>query len=221
MGFTPPPISNFQSPIPTQLIPCPPHHPRARTRTRTQPAPLSIQRPPSQTYRTMLPETMDSEGKRYVQDMRRAGSDNSSSNGPTAPPKPHVPLTGYLGGRRMHRQRQPVPLQASQTTHHHANVAVHPTIAAGHSPCLTNAPSGMPAKKINNIWLRPLRQSPGHPPLHPTPIHRTRAAPPGRPPLTFIQNWIQTSPSQADIQPSGTQLNWLLHLSPALAWHRD
>lgn len=176
-------------------------------------------------------ETMDSEGKRYVQDMRRAGSDNSFTKWATrAAETTSLPLTGYIWEEdgRIVGNASLVPFRRrQQRTYLIANVAVHPTHRhRGIARALTErAIQHAHEKKVTDIWLH-VRED------NPEAIHLyTR--------LGFIERARRTSwqavtdlyaqKLETDIAIINrhphfwqTQLNWLSRLYPdLLAWHRD
>ena len=238
-GFTPPPLSNFQSPIPTQPSYNPPMSTitipaRADANTHPNLRPLSILRDlpaVADLIELCFSETMDSEGKRYVQDMRRAGSDNSFIKWANrAAETTSLPLTGYIWEEdgRIVGNASLVPFKhRKQRIYLIANVAVHPTHRGrGIARALTErAVQHAREKKINNIWLHVRHDNPQA-------IHLYTQ-------LGFIERARRTSWQAAtdlhlqkldtDIAITSrystlwqTQLNWLLRLyPPALAWHRD
>ncbi len=176
-------------------------------------------------------ETMDSEGKRYVQDMRRAGSDNSFTKWATrAAETTSLPLTGYIWEEdgRIVGNASLVPFRHhKQRIYLIANVAVHPSHRRrGIARALTErAIQHAHEKKVKDIWLH-VRED------NPEAIHLyTR--------LGFIERGRRTSwqavtdlyaqKLETDIAVTNrhphfwqTQLNWLSRLYPdLLGWHRD
>ncbi len=175
--------------------------------------------------------TMDTEGKRYVQDMRRAGSDNSFIKWANrAAETTSLPLTGYIWeeGARIVGNTSLVPFRHNkERIYLIANVAVHPTYRGkGIARALTErAMQHAREKKVNNIWLHVRDDNPEAIYLYAK--------------LGFVERARRTSwqavtdlyaqKLDTDIAIIGrhphfwpTQLNWLSRLYPsALAWHRD
>jgi len=104
-------------------------------------------------------DSMDSEGKRYIRDMRRAGSDNSFlSWAEHAANTTSLPLTGYIWEEdgRIVGNVSVVPFrQQKQRLYLIANVAVHPSHRRrGIARALTErAMHHAHEKNINSIWL--------------------------------------------------------------------
>ena len=175
--------------------------------------------------------TMDNEGKRYVQDMRRAGSDNSFIKWANhAAETTSLPLSGYVW-----EENGKIVGNASLVPFRHnreriyliANVATHPDFRRrGIARALTErAIQHAREKKVNNIWLHVREDNPGAMELYSK--------------LGFIERGRRTSwqattdphtPTlKSDItitnrHPSNwpTQLKWLSRLYPdSLAWHRN
>ncbi len=175
--------------------------------------------------------TMDSEGKRYVQDMRRAGSDNSFLHWANrAAESTSLPLSGYIWEEngKIIGNASLVPFRhKKQRIYLIANVAVHPDFRRrGIARALTErAMQHAYEKKVNNIWLHVREDNPGAVDLY------TK--------LGFIErarrtSWQASTDSHAptlqmDIAITSrnpndwpTQLNWLSRLYPDfLAWHRN
>jgi ribosomal protein S18 acetylase RimI-like enzyme len=174
--------------------------------------------------------TMDNDGKRYLQDMRRAGSDNSFLKWANrAAESTSLPLTGYIWEEngKIVGNASLVPFRHnSQRIYLIANVAVHPDHRRrGIARALTErALQHAREKKVNNIWLHVRDDNPGA-------IHLYQK-------LGFIErarrtSWQATTDSRAptlqtDIIVTGrnprdwpTQLDWLSRLYPdLLGWHR-
>jgi ribosomal protein S18 acetylase RimI-like enzyme len=175
--------------------------------------------------------TMDSEGKRYVQDMRRAGKDHSFIQWASrAVETTSLPLSGYVWDEngKIIGNTSLVPFRHNkQRTYLIANVAVHPDFRRrGIAYALTErALQHAREKKVNNIWLHVREDNPGAIELY------TK--------LGFIERARRTSweaktdphsPTlRSDIaianrkpQHWATQLTWLSSLYPEyLAWHRN
>lgn len=104
-------------------------------------------------------DTMDGDGRRYVQDMRRAGSDNAFLRwAHRVAETTSLPLTGYIWEEngRIVGNASLVPFRHhGQRVYLIANVAVHPDFRRrGIARALTErALQHARDKKINNIWL--------------------------------------------------------------------
>ena len=175
--------------------------------------------------------TMDTDGRRYVQDMRRAGKDNSFIKWANrAVETTSLPLTGYIWEENGHiiGNTSLVPFRHNkQRIYLIANVAVHPSHRRkGIARALTErAMQHAREKKVNNIWLHVRDDNPDAINLY------TK--------LGFVERARRTSwqavtdlnaeELDTDIVITGrhprywqTQLNWLSRLYPsALSWHRD
>ena len=175
--------------------------------------------------------TMDSEGKQYVQDMRRAGKDNSFIKWANhAAETTSLPLSGYVWEEngKVVGNASLIPFRHNkQRIYLIANIATHPDHRRkGIARALTErAVQHAHEKKVNNIWLHVREDNPGAIELY------TK--------LGFVERARRTSwqagtdsrvPTlQTDIAVTGrnpsdwqTQLNWLLRLYPEpLAWHRN
>ncbi len=175
--------------------------------------------------------TMDSDGKRYVKDMRRAGKDNSFVKWANrAAESTSLPLTGYVWEENGHiiGNTSLVPFRNNkERIYLIANVAVHPVHRRkGIARALTErAMQHAREKNVNNIWLQVREDNPGAIRLY------TR--------LGFVERARRTSwQANTDLyaqtldtdmtiigrHPSlwPTQLDWLSRLYPsALRWHRD
>ncbi|MEW6404222.1 MAG: GNAT family N-acetyltransferase [Chloroflexota bacterium] len=175
--------------------------------------------------------TMDSEGQRYIQDMRQAGRDASFLNWANrAAESTSLPLTGYIW-----EENGKIVGNASLVPFRHnrkrlyliANVATHPDHRRrGIARALTErALVHARAKKIDSIWLHVRDDNPGAIQLYTD--------------LGFVERARRTSwqstgdakalPERADISISSRhphwwplQQEWLARLYPdALAWHRS
>ena len=175
--------------------------------------------------------TMDNDGKRYVQDMRRAGKDNSFLQWANrAAESTSLPLTGYVWEEngRIVGNASLVPFRNNhQRVYLIANVAVHPEYRRkGIARILTErAIKHAHEKKIKNIWLHVREDNPAAIELY------TK--------LGFIErarrtSWQASTDSNAPILKTDivitnrnprdwqTQLNWLSRLYPdLLSWHRN
>jgi GNAT superfamily N-acetyltransferase len=175
--------------------------------------------------------TMDSEGQRYIQDMRRAGRDSSFLNWATrAAESTSLPLTGYVWEEdgRIVGNASLVPFrQKSKRLYLIANVATHPDYRRrGIARALTErALVHAREKKTDAIWLHVRDDNPG--------AIRLYAG------LGFVERarrvtWqaggdAHAMPPQNDVSISTRdprwwplQQKWLARLYPdALAWHRS
>jgi ribosomal protein S18 acetylase RimI-like enzyme len=175
--------------------------------------------------------TMDSEGKRYVQDMRRAGKDNSFIQWASrAAETTSLPLSGYVWDEegKIIGNASLVPFRHNkQRTYLIANVAVHPDFRRrGIARALTErALQHAHEKKVSNIWLHVREDNPGAIELYTKLgfIERARRT-------SWQANTDPHSPTfQTDITITNrnprdwpTQFNWLSRLYPdLLAWHRN
>ena len=175
--------------------------------------------------------TMDSDGKQYVQDMRRVGKDNSFVKWANrAAETTSLPLSGYVWEEngRIVGNASLIPFRYNkQRIYLIANVAVHPDYRRrGIARALTQrAMQHAREKKVDNIWLHVRDDNPGAIELY---IQ-----------LGFVERARRTS-WQAHTDPHApaqqtefivtgrhpedwpTQLNWLSRLYPdLLAWHRN
>jgi ribosomal protein S18 acetylase RimI-like enzyme len=206
----------------------------ARAEQHTNLRPLSILRDlpaVADLIELCFSSTMDNDGKRYVQDMRRAGKDNSFLKWANrAAESTSLPLTGYVWEEngKIIGNTSLVPFRNNkQRVYLIANVAVHPDHRRkGIARALTErALQHAHEKKINNIWLHVRDDNPGAIELY------TK--------LGFVErarrtSWQATTDLYAptlrtDIAITKrhprdwqTQLNWLSRLYPdLLAWHRN
>jgi ribosomal protein S18 acetylase RimI-like enzyme len=175
--------------------------------------------------------TMDKDGKRYVQDMRRTGKDNSFVRWANrAAETTSLPLSGYVWEEngKVVGNASLIPFKhKKQRIYLIANVAVHPDHRRkGIARALTErAIQHAREKKVDNIWLQVREDNPGAIDLY------TK--------LGFIErarrtSWQASTDShaptlQTDLAVTGrhpndwpVQLNWLSRLYPdPLAWHRN
>jgi ribosomal protein S18 acetylase RimI-like enzyme len=175
--------------------------------------------------------TMDSDGKRYVQDMRRAGNDNSFARWANrAAETTSLPLSGYVWEEngRIIGNASLIPFRYNnQRTYLIANIATHPDHRRkGIARTLTQrAIQHAREKKVDNIWLHVRDDNPGAIDLYKKLGFAERAR---------RTSWqAHTDPHapllKTDIVITGrnpedwsTQLNWLSRLYPdLLAWHRN
>lgn len=174
--------------------------------------------------------TMDNEGRRYVQDMRRAGSDNSFLKWANrAAETTSLPLTGYVWEEngRIVGNASLVPFrQNKQKIYLIANVAVHPDHRRrGIARALTEqAVRHAREKKSDSIWLHVRDDNPYAVHLYSSLgfVERARrttwqAATDAHAPT--LQTDIAITTRYPRYWP--TQQNWLSRLYPdLLAWHR-
>jgi ribosomal protein S18 acetylase RimI-like enzyme len=200
------------------------HHPNLR--------PLSILRDlpaVADLIEQCFSSTMDGDGRRYVQDMRRAGNDNSFLKWANrVAESTSLPLTGYIWEEN-HRIVGNVSLVPFHRNKHRlyliANVAVHPDYRRrGIARMLTmRAMQHAREKKVDDIWLHVRADNPEAIHLYET--------------LGFIErarrtSWQAVTDSNAqnletDIAITSrhprfwvTQFHWLSRLYPdAMGWH--
>lgn len=175
--------------------------------------------------------TMDSEGRRYVQDMRRAGSDNSFVKWANrVADSTSLPLTGYIWeeDNRIVGNVSLVPFRRNNgRVYLIANVAVHPDHRRhGIARALTiRALQHAREKRIDDIWLNVRADNPEA-------IHLYES-------LGFVErarrtHWQAVTDSRLEKVDNGiavtsrmprfweTQLEWLSRLYPDhLAWHAN
>ncbi|MDP1546291.1 MAG: GNAT family N-acetyltransferase [Anaerolineales bacterium] len=202
------------------------HHPRLR--------PLNILRDlpaVADLIETCFADTMDSEGRRYVQDMRRSSGDSAFLKWANrVADSASLPLTGYIWEEngRIVGNASLVPFrQDKQRLYLIANVAVHPDHRRkGIARALTQrAMQHAREKNVQNIWLHVRSDN-----LEAIRLYET---------LGFIEyarrtTWkavtdLHAKPPDTDIaitsrhpQHWATQLPWLTRLYPyPLAWHRN
>jgi ribosomal protein S18 acetylase RimI-like enzyme len=175
--------------------------------------------------------TMDNEGKRYVQDMRRAGKDNSFIQWANRTAESSsLPLSGYVWEEngKIVGNVSLIPFRhKKQHIYLIANIATHPDYRRkGIARALTErAMQHARERKVNNIWLHVREDNPGAIDLY------TK--------LGFVErarrtSWQASTDSFASTLQTGititsrhpndwqTQLNWLSRLYPdLLSWHRN
>lgn len=175
--------------------------------------------------------TMDSDGKRYIQDMRRAGNDNSFMKWANrAAETTSLPLSGFVWDEngKIVGNTSLVPFRhQAQRIYLIANVAVHPDHRRhGIARALTeHAMNYAKEKKADAIWLHVRDDNPGAIDLYSK--------------LGFVERAKRTSWQaitdantpilQTDLAITGrnprdwpVQLNWMKRLYPdSLAWHRN
>lgn len=202
------------------------HHPYMR--------PLSILRDlpaVADLIETCFSATMDSDGRRYVQDMRRAGNDNSFLKWANRVAETtSLPLTGYIW-EQDHRIVGNVSLVPFKRNKHRlyliANVAVHPDYRRrGIARILTErAMQHAREKNVQDIWLHVRADNPEAIHLYETLGFQERAR---------RTNWqastdprldkLETDIAITSRQPRFwlTQNKWLSRLYPdALGWHAN
>jgi ribosomal protein S18 acetylase RimI-like enzyme len=175
--------------------------------------------------------TMDSEGKRYVQDMRRAGSDNSFMKWANrAAETTSLPLSGYVWEEngRIIGNASLVPFRHNkQRLYLIANVAVHPEHRRqGIARALTERTLEQARdKKVNNIWLHVRDDNLGAIELYSKLGFVERARRTNWQAVTdFHAPALNTDIAITNRQPRDwpTELHWLSRLYPdSLAWHRN
>lgn len=200
------------------------HHPNIR--------PLSILRDlpfVADLIEQCFSSTMDSDGKRYVQDMRRAGSDNSFLQwAKRAADSTTLPLTGYVWEEN-HRVIGNVSLIPFRHNKHRlyliANVATHPDHRRrGIARALTQrAIQHSRERKINDIWLNVRADNPGAITLYEGLGFTERARRTSWQAVTDPRlEMLKTDISVTNRNPRfwATQLEWLSRLHPEeIAWH--
>lgn len=206
----------------------------ARAETHPNLRPLNVLRDLSAVadlIETCFSSTMDSDGKQYVQDMRRAGKDNSFLKWANhAVETTSLPLSGYVWeeNNKIVGNASLIPFRyKKQRTYLIANIAVHPDHRRkGIARTLTGrAIQHAREKKVKDIWLHVRDDNPGAIELY------TK--------LGFVErarrtSWQAHTDSHAPTLPTDititgrnpsdwpTQLNWLSRLYPdTLAWHRN
>lgn len=175
--------------------------------------------------------TMDNDGKRYVQDMRRAGGDNSFIQWANrAAESTSLPLTGYVWEEegKVVGNVSLVPFrQGREKIYLIANVATHPNHRGhGIARALTErAVEHAREKKISNLWLHVREDNPTAQKIYTE--------------LGFVErarrtSWSAVTDARAQIPQMEIQLakrnprdweiqrGWLSNLYPDfLAWHRN
>lgn len=174
---------------------------------------------------------MDSDGRRYVQDMRRAGNDNSFLKWANrVAESTSLPLTGYVWEEGHHIVGNVSLVPFRQNKHRLyliANVATHPDYRRqGIARTLTlRAMQHAHEKKVNDIWLHVRADNPEAIHLYETLGFVERAR------RTAWQAYTDANTSQVETDIAitnryprfwGTQLKWLSRLYPdALSWHMN
>ena len=200
------------------------HHPNLR--------PLSILRDlpaVADLIEQCFASTMDSDGRRYVQDMRRAGSDNSFLKwAKRAAESTSLPLTGYIWEEATHIVGNVSLVPFKQNKHRLyliANVATHPDYRQrGIARALTlRAMQHAREKNVHDLWLHVRADNPEAIHLYETLGFTERARRTAWQATTDsnLQN-VETDIAITNRHPRfwSTQLNWLSRLYPAeMAWH--
>ena len=198
----------------------------ARTQSHPNLRPLSIFRDlpaVADLIEMCFSNTMDSEGKRYLQDMRRAGSDNSFLKWANRTAETtSLPLTGYVW-----EENGRIVGNASLVPFHHrqhriylvANIAVHPDYRRrGLARALTEqAMKHARDKKADAIWLHVRDDNPAAVDLYQKLGFAERATDLNAPELKSDITVTLRQP-----QMWAAQQDWLGQLYPdLLAWHRN
>lgn len=176
-------------------------------------------------------DTMDSDGRRYVQDMRRAGNDNSFIRWANrAAESTSLPLTGYVWEEngQLIGNASLVPFRSQNSRLYLiANVAVHPDHRRkGIARALTErAMQHALDKKVHDVWLHVRDDNPGAIHLYQTLgfLERARRVTWRASTDSHVQDF-ETDIAVAGRHPSmwATQQRWLSRLYPdGLAWHRN
>lgn len=206
----------------------------AQTNTHPHLRPLSVLRDlpaVADLIEACFASTMDNEGRNYVQDMRRAGNDNSFVKWANrAAETTSLPLSGYVWEEngKILGNASLVPFRHNkQRIYLIANIAVYPDHRRkGIASALTErAVQHAREKKVDNIWLHVRDDNPGAIELYTKLGFAERARR-----TTWQANTdLHAATLQTDISIAGrnpanwqTQLNWLTRLYPdRLAWHRN
>jgi ribosomal protein S18 acetylase RimI-like enzyme len=173
--------------------------------------------------------TMDSDGRRYIQDMRRAGNDSLSKWATRAAETTSLPLNGFVWEEngRIIGNTSLVPFRHhAQKIYLIANVAVHPDYRRrGIARALTeHALQHAREKKADVIWLHVRDDNPGAIDLYSKLGFVEQARRTSWQAFTDAHASLQTDITVTNRHSSNwpTQLNWLRHLYPDdLAWHRN
>ncbi len=175
--------------------------------------------------------TMDSEGQRYIQDMRRAGRDSSFSRWANrATESTSLPLTGYIWEEKgkIVGNASLVPFRYKrQRIYLIANVAVHPDYRRrGIARALTErAMIHAREKKADSVWLHVRDDNPGAIKLYSNlgfveRARRTTWQSLGDSTVLQLKTDIRITNRHSYWWP--IQQKWLSRLYPnLLAWHRD
>jgi ribosomal protein S18 acetylase RimI-like enzyme len=180
---------------------------------------------------TCFASTMDSDGRRYVQDMRRAGKDNSFIRWANrAAETTSLPLSGYVWEEngKIVGNASLVPFRhKKQRIYLIANIATHPDYRRkGIARALTErAIQHAHEKKVEDIWLHVRHDNPDAIDLY-TKLgfveraRRTSWQASTDPHVPILQTDITITSRNPDDWK--TQLNWLSRLYPdPLSWHRN
>lgn len=175
--------------------------------------------------------TMDNDGKRYVQDMRRTGADNSFIQWANrAAESTSLPLTGFVWeeGGKIIGNASLVPFRyKKERVYLIANIATHPDQRRrGIARELTErAMQYAREKKVNNIWLHVREDNPAAIDLYAKLgfVERARRtswnAATDSHATTLQTKFIVASRNPRDWE---TQRQWLARLYPdLLSWHRN
>jgi ribosomal protein S18 acetylase RimI-like enzyme len=175
--------------------------------------------------------TMDTEGKRYIQDMRRAGSDNAFLKWANqAAESTSLPLSGYVWEQdgRIVGNVSLVPFrQKGYRIYLIANIAVHPDFRRqGIARALTQqAMKHAREKKADSIWLHVRDDNPHAIELYQKlgfveQARRTAWQASTDPNAAVLKTDIVITARHINFWP--TQQDWLARLYPdLLAWHRN
>jgi ribosomal protein S18 acetylase RimI-like enzyme len=173
--------------------------------------------------------TMDNDGRRYIQDMRRAGSDSISKWASRAAETTSLPLSGFVWEEngKIVGNTSLVPFrQHAQKIYLIANVAVHPeSRRQGIAKALTeHAMNHARDKKADAIWLHVRDDNPGAIDLYTKLGFIEQARRTTWHAVTDAHATLQTNITVTKRNPNDwpTQLNWLQRLYPNnMAWHRS
>lgn len=175
--------------------------------------------------------TMDNDGMRYVQDMRRAGNDNSFIQWANrAAESTSLPLTGYVWEEdgKIVGNASLVPFRhKKERIYLIANIAVHPNYRRkGIARAVTErAMQHAREKKINDIWLQVRDDNPAAIELYTKLGFSERARRTSwSAPTDFHAETQQTDITLTKRNPRDweTQRGWLTRLYPdSLSWHRN
>lgn len=173
--------------------------------------------------------TMDSDGRRYIQDMRRAGHDSFSKWATRAAETTSLPLTGFVWEEngKIVGNTSLVPFRHhSKKIQLIANVAVHPDYRRqGIAHALTeHALKHAREKKADEIWLHVRDDNPGAIELYKNLGFVEEDRRTSWQAVTDTHAILQTNVTVSHRRPADwpTQLQWLQRLYPdELAWHRN
>lgn len=173
--------------------------------------------------------TMDSDGRRYIQDMRRAGNDSISKWASRAAETTSLPLSGFVWEEdgKIVGNTSLVPFRHhAQKIYLIANVAVHPDHRRqGIAKALTeHAMKHARERKADVIWLHVRDDNPGAVDLYAKLGFVEHARRTSWHAVTDAHAILQTGITVSKRNPNDwpTQLGWLKHFYPDdLAWHRS